>query len=134
MMNKREREDELTRKCTGHTITGRDMKKIRERCGYAAREFAELLCSMGARITTARSVYRLEERWTMPSRYVDALVKLVGAKNFNACLRAIIQEEEELQRRREELRQQREKEEQERERIRAERQQQRRDAHRQTVS
>ncbi len=70
-------------------ISGLDLKRIRESCGYSAREFANLLNSTGARITTARSVYRLEERSTIPSRYVDALAKLVGAKNFDTSLQAI---------------------------------------------
>lgn len=124
-MDTTELENDLTRKCAERVISGRDMKKIREQCGYSAREFAEMLCSIGARITTARSVYRLEERWTIPSRYVDALTKLVGSKNFTTCLRTIIKDEEELQRRREELWRKREEVEQERERIKAERRQQR---------
>lgn len=124
-MSKTEPDDDLARKCAERAISGRDMKKIRERCGYSAREFAELLRSIGARITTTRSVYRLEERRTIKPRYVDALTSLVGAKNFVACLRAIILEEEELRRWREEVRRMREEEEQEKERVRAERRQQR---------
>ena len=124
-MDTRETEKELARKCAERTISGRDMKKIRERCGYSAREFAELLQSLGARITTTRSVYRLEERRDIPPRYVDALTKLVEVKNFAAIVRAIIEEEEELARWREEMRQKHEEEERERKERRLERRQQR---------
>jgi DNA-binding transcriptional regulator YiaG len=118
-------EKEMARKCSERRINGRDMKKIRERCGYSAREFAELLQSMGARITTTRSVYRLEERRDIPPRYVDALTKLVGVKNFAAIVRAIIEEEEELARWREEMRRKHEEEERQQEERRLERRRQR---------
>jgi DNA-binding transcriptional regulator YiaG len=111
-------EKELARKCAERTISGRDMKKIREQCGYSAREFAELLQSMGARITTMRSVYRLEERHEIPPRYVDALTKLVGVKNFAATVQTIIGEEEELAKWREEMKRKHDEEEAERERKR----------------
>ena len=106
--------NESDRNGDNRRISGLDLKRIREKCGYSAREFANLLQSTGARITTARSVYRLEERLIIPSRYVDALTKLVGAKNFDASLQAIIQEEEEAQRQREERRRKQDEEEQER--------------------
>lgn len=87
----------------GHRrISGRDLKRIREKCGYSAREFANLLCSIGARITTGRSIYRLEEMPAVPFRYVDAMIQLVGIRHYAESLNEVLQEEKELDQRREE--------------------------------
>lgn len=83
-------------------MRGYELRRIRERCGYSAREFAEYLASTGAPITTARSVYRLQERYIVPPRYVDALREFVGKLNFDVYLREMVAEEEERRRRYEE--------------------------------
>ena len=93
---------DTTRKLSERRVTGYGLGKIRERCGYSAREFAEYLAATGARITTARSVYRLQERRTVPPRYVDALREFVGKQNFDVCFREMMAEEEERRRRYEE--------------------------------
>jgi hypothetical protein len=112
---------ELSAKRNQRRISGWDLKKIREKCGYSAREFANLLRATGARITTTRSVYRLEERREVEFRYVEAMIQLVGKTHYERSLSELILEEEERVRRREEtIRRQREEEER-REREREER-------------
>jgi DNA-binding transcriptional regulator YiaG len=96
-------EKELAAKRLERRISGRDLKKIREKCGYSAREFANLLRSIGARITTTRSVYRLEERREVEFRYVEAMIQLVGKNHYERSLSELILEGEERERWREEM-------------------------------
>ncbi len=120
-MNTADSEKELAAKRNQRRISGWDLKKIREKCGYSAREFANLLRAIGARITTTRSVYRLEERREVEFRYVEAMIQLVGKVHYERSLSELILEEEEREHWREEMiRRQREEEEQ-REREREER-------------
>lgn len=114
-------EKELAAKRTQRRISGRDLKKIREKCGYSAREFANLLRAIGARITTTRSVYRLEERWKVEFRYVEAMIQLVGKIHYERSLTELILEEEERERRWQEMVRKRQEEEEQRKRKREER-------------
>lgn len=94
-MNTMDTEKELAAKRKQRRISGWDLKKIREKCGYSAREFSNLLRAIGARITTTRSVYRLEERRQVELRYVEAMIQLVGKAHYERSLSELIREEEE---------------------------------------
>jgi DNA-binding transcriptional regulator YiaG len=120
-MNAQDKEKELVAKRLQRRISGWDLKKIREKCGYSAREFANLLRAMGARITTARSVYRLEERREVEFQYVEAIIRLVGKSHYERSLTELILEEEERERWRQEMMRKRQEEEERREREREER-------------
>lgn len=113
--------EEIARLCADRKVNGRDLKKIRERCGYSAREFADYLRMKRARITTARSVYRLEDLRTVPHRYIDALADFVGRRYFNESLAELVAREEEDRRWREERRRREEEAAEERRRRRMER-------------
>jgi hypothetical protein len=76
-----------------HNVSGREFREIRARCGYSAREFAEFLSEINAPITTARSVYRLDDMTVVPARYVDALHAFVGTANFKNELKRLAIEE-----------------------------------------
>lgn len=54
--------------------------------GYSAREFAEYLAAENAPITSARSVYRLEEERFLPLRYVEYFKRMVGVDLFNSTI------------------------------------------------
>ncbi len=110
-------------------ISGWDLKKIREKCGYSAREFADFLRENRARITTPRSVYRLEEKRRVEFRYVEALMKLVGKDYYRQSLAELIREEEERERQREEMIRKRREEEEQHQRNRIERQTKRQARH-----
>ena len=120
-MNTVDTEKELATKRSQRRISGWDLKKIREKCGYSAREFANLLRTIGARITTTRSVYRLEERREVELRYVEAMIQLVGKVHYERSLSELILEEEERERWRKEAIQRQREEEEQREQEREER-------------
>jgi hypothetical protein len=113
--------EEIARLCAERKLTGYDLKRIRERCGYSAREFADYLLLKRARITTARSVYRVESMRTIPYRYVEALKDFVGRRFFNESLTEIVRREEENRRWREERERVEEEAFRERQRRKAER-------------
>lgn len=85
---------ELARRREERMITGYDMKRIRRICGYSAREFAEYLQRYGARITTSRSIYRIESEPTVTRRYINALRDFVGHSEFDRAMNQIIIDEE----------------------------------------
>lgn len=113
--------EEIARLCAERQITGYDLKRIRERCGYTAREFANYLLVKRARITTARSVYRLEENRRIPYRYIESLKDFVGRRGFNDSLAEIVKRDEENRRWREERERLEEEAFQERQRKKEER-------------
>jgi len=84
---------ESTRREREHHFSGRDLRAVRERCGYAAREFAAFLKSEGAPIGSLRSIYRLEMMKRVPFRYLDALKRFVGAVRYEHCLNDIIEQD-----------------------------------------
>jgi hypothetical protein len=72
--------------CATFTISGREFKKVRRMAGYSAREVGEFFASRRAGKTSERSVYRLEERRAVASRYSSLLEDLVGTKPFKEYL------------------------------------------------
>ena len=100
----RERNDrDVTREALGMRdettlVRGCELRDVRRRCGYSAREFAEYLLEINAPMTTARSVYRVEGLRSAPTRYVDALKVFVGLANFTRALEEIRRKAEERNR------------------------------------
>jgi DNA-binding CsgD family transcriptional regulator len=70
-------------------MSGAEFKRLRELLGYSASEVASYLQTLGAPIVTERSVYRLQQRSTVPERYVAALCELAGLEAFTRATASI---------------------------------------------
>lgn len=67
-------------------LRGWELKRLRNELGFSATEFARYLKSIGAKITTARSVYRLENRRFIQPRYIAAFTAFVGKRVYKRVL------------------------------------------------
>ncbi len=67
-------------------LFGWEFKSLRTELGYTASEIALRFEELNIRLTTSRSVYRIEEGRYVKPRYVAALRKIASTEVFNSTL------------------------------------------------